>query len=56
MKAIINYIRSCFCKHEYELIKEVRVFESSFDNHPVGTKWVYRCKKCLHHKVVKDYI
>ena len=56
MRVIIDYIRSCFCKHEYELIKQVQVFESCLDNRPMGTKWVYRCKKCLRHKIVKDYI
>ena len=55
MRSIINYIRSCFCIHDFELIKESQMFEYEDSTIPLGTKWVYRCKKCCYHKVVKDY-
>lgn len=55
MRWLINYIRSCFCNHDFELLKEVSMFESEYSRIPMGTKWVYRCKKCGYHKVVKDY-
>lgn len=39
MRGIINYIRSCFCKHEMELIWE--------NKHQEACYWgVFRCKKC----------
>jgi hypothetical protein len=46
MRTLINYIRSCFCTHDWELI---------IDEH-YGTpivpyvKKVYRCKKCGYSK------
>ena len=45
MRTIINYIRSCFCKHEWESLPMVSKTEP-------GAKmpWCYiqrwRCKKC----------
>lgn len=52
MRWVINYIRSCFCEHEWELIHH------SFVN---GGEWgdsyhskVYRCKKCGHSKKYKS--
>lgn len=40
MRWIINYIRSCFCKHEMELLWEY--------NKPNSCNYyaVFRCKKC----------
>lgn len=51
MRWLINYIRSCFCKHEWELIFETNVHcERDIDyrrrdvhNYTVKT---YRCKHC----------
>lgn len=46
MRFLINYIRSCFCKHEWECIKgDIAVYDRKHDL-PVGFEWVYRCKKC----------
>lgn len=49
MRRIINYIRSCFCKHDWELI-----FDSVITN-PISGKTnneikVYRCKRCGYEK------
>ena len=48
MRWLINYIRSCFCKHEWELI-----FNNDFYSQSIVTGKmnecpykVYRCKKC----------
>lgn len=38
MRWIINYIRSCFCRHEWELILDAEGWYSHYK--------VYRCKKC----------
>lgn len=45
MRWLINYIRSCFCKHEWELIFEDNIYGSSFKM-PDNKIKVYRCKKC----------
>lgn len=46
MRWLINYIRSCFCKHDWELIIDERY---GTDIVPYITK-VYRCKKCGYSK------
>lgn len=57
MRWLINYFRSCFCKHDWELLQQTNVW--SGDNphfeYPIGTKWIYRCKKCGWHKIIKNY-
>lgn len=45
MRWLINYIRSCFCKHEWELIFDVKFFEDYIDPILVKQEKVYRCKK-----------
>jgi len=42
MRWFINYIRSCFCEHDWELIFNTEV-ESANEKYHVKT---YRCKKC----------
>lgn len=44
MRTIINYIRSRFCKHKWERIARVDIYEES--HLPVAHKTIYRCKKC----------
>ena len=46
MRAIINYIRSCFCKHDFELLAKVTTKDPFYGNKPIGHKHVYRCKCC----------
>lgn len=61
MKWFINYIRSCFCKHEWELLDKSQVYSNTDDwgrtveAYRVGTKWTYRCNKCGENKIVKNY-
>ena len=52
MRWIINYIRSCFCKHEWELIFCDEGIDATF-----RTKFsnkIYRCKKCGYSKRYKS--
>lgn len=55
MKLLISYIRSCFCKHEWELLQETLMYGSEQDELPYGTKWTYRCKKCGDMKTHRNY-
>lgn len=55
MRWLINYIRSCFCKHDWELLADTLVYESESKNMPCGKIWIYRCKKCgYRNKVTTD--
>lgn len=58
MKSLINYIRSCFCKHDWELLFNTVVY--STDSWGVKEKIpkyyvkVYHCKKCGMEKKYKS--
>ena len=51
MRWLINYIRSCFCKHEWELIFDgyVEGYLESYHSK------VYRCNKCGYSKKYKSF-
>lgn len=51
MRWLINYIRSCFCKHEWELIIDNYTYPALGQNR---TK-VYRCTKCGYSKKYKEW-
>lgn len=51
MRWLIEYVKSCFCKHEWELIFNTRV-EDDFETY---TCKVYRCKKCGYAKKYKSH-
>lgn len=53
MRKIIQYFRSCFCKHKFELIKEVKTFCNDYDKRPTYIELVYRCKKCSYIQKIK---
>lgn len=53
MRWIINYIRSLFCKHEWELIFDSRV--TVCDGDEIYYSKTYRCKKCGHSKRYKSH-
>ena len=61
MRWLIDYIRSCFCKHDWELIDKKQVYDNTdywgrtVEPYYIGTKWTYRCKKCGYFKVDKNY-
>ena len=50
MRMLINYIRSCFCRHEWELIFNVDVIDD-VDTYSCKT---YRCTKCGYAKKYKS--
>lgn len=47
MRKLVNYFRSLFCKHEWELIFDNEVIDMYY-GHQVGKhrQKTYRCKKC----------
>lgn len=51
MRWLINYIRSCFCNHKWELIHDVFV-ESDYGDYHCK---VYRCKTCGYSKKYKSH-
>ena len=51
MRWLINYIRSCFCQHDWEMIFDVRVDHG----HEVYSCKTYRCKKCGYSKRYKSH-
>lgn len=58
MRWLIDYIRECFCKHEWECIAEkIAVYDvDTFgvqSNFPIYHKWIYVCKKCKKVKEVR---
>lgn len=44
MRALINYIRSCFCQHDWELIFNAKI--NYIDTGDTEHCKTYRCKKC----------
>ena len=48
MRWLIDYIRSCFCKHDWELIFHGEVRDGG------AYYWIYRCKKCGYSKKYKS--
>ncbi len=50
MRWLITYIRSCFCRHEWERLAIVDLVR---DDKKVGYIWMYRCKKCGYVKKYK---
>lgn len=46
IRNIIQYFRSCFCNHDWELISYTKKFFYPNDTLPCKLENVYRCKKC----------
>lgn len=59
MRKLINYIKSCFCDHDWELLSNDQVYKEHYNynepRYPIGYQWVYRCKKCGYFKKYKSY-
>lgn len=52
---LINYIRSCFCKHEWELLEKTNVYLEGNDTKLKDySKWTYRCKKCGCKNIIRS--
>ena len=47
MRTLINYIRSCFCKHDWEEMSHTKMYDCDpfTKDLPIGDRWTYRCKK-----------
>lgn len=54
MRRLINYIRSCFCKHEFELLSHDIADEPAYSWKTRANKWTYICKKCGYIKTHTD--
>ena len=54
MGLIIDMIRSWFCKHEWECLREIDVYDTAWDRMPSYHKWVYVCKKCKRKKIIRS--
>ena len=49
MRRLIEYIRSCFCKHDWELVFDCKYIENG-EELPYQAVKTYRCKKCGYEK------
>ena len=55
MRKLINYIRSCFCKHDWEMIFDVDLRNTGVcGGYSTYTEKTYRCKKCGFIQKVKS--
>jgi hypothetical protein len=53
MRWLINYLRQCFCKHEFTR-DQISVFNAySNSNRPDYYEVHFECKKCGYHKKYK---
>lgn len=41
MRWLINYIRSCFCNHDWELLKELKYYNSEYDKRNDMASYIY---------------
>lgn len=46
MRWIVNYIRSCFCKHDWEYLGKAERFNSDSSELPCAITQSWRCRKC----------
>lgn len=46
MRTIINYIRSLFCKHDWEYLGKTEHFSSDSSELPYKITQRWRCRKC----------
>ena len=52
MRTLINYLRSCFCNHDFEYIAGVSIKEC-YATIPHTIHYTYMCKKCGYVKKIK---
>lgn len=49
MRWLVNYLRSLWCEHDWELLDKAVVYPNgscSHDDLPIYRQYTYRCKKC----------
>lgn len=54
LRRTIQYLRSCFCNHKWELVLQTRTWEHDTDRRPIGCEKVYMCAKCGHIQRIKS--
>lgn len=52
LRTVVNYLRSCFCKHNVEHIQTVRYFDQ-YSDIPYKMTICYRCNKCGYVQKIK---
>ena len=55
MRKLIDYVHSCFCNHDWELVKHEEAERAEYPWEIRKHNWVYRCRKCGHMKTYKNY-
>ena len=58
IRKLINYLRSCFCQHDWEVLEKVTVLPTDNMGRVTGDvpiKYIvyYRCKKCGYVQKIK---
>ena len=53
MKFLVDYVKSCFCNHDWKHESTTRTFESEYSTSPWKIEDIYFCEKCLSVKRVK---
>lgn len=53
MRWLINYIRSCFCNYDWEMLQDHSRYLTSESEMPYKVTRYYRCKKCGYVQKVK---
>ena len=52
MRVLINYLRSCFCNHDFKYVDGVSIRERH-ETVPHTIRYTYMCKKCGYVKKIK---
>lgn len=52
MRTLINYIRQCFCKHDWKLLSH-QIANQKYYWCTANEVWVHECKKCGYKKTYK---
>lgn len=53
MRTIIQYLRSLFCKHEWQYLGEIHKYQSDYASRPVSIIRRWRCTKCGYAMKIK---
>lgn len=56
MKRLIDYFRKSSHMHEWEMVKQVDIYDYRISEKvPAEIGWLYVCKACKECKIIKDY-
>lgn len=56
MRALINYLRSWFCHHDFIIENGYKTLKINDDVYKKGDVISMTCKKCAYHKTIWKYI